>query len=433
VTPPVPSPAARLLQRLDAGRHADDTLATLDGAFAAAWWDGTHERLTLLRDPFGVRSLYYTVHQGTFYFASELKQLLAIPGLPVELDLLAVHKYLTFSFVPGEDVPVRGVRRLLADRTFDWEGNRLDVRPYFILDERLDPELNDRVKAVRFIRRHCRDAVARRLNGEPEVSLYLSGGVDSSGVAWWLKQAGVKMQVMQNYRYLGTTLTLRQVLRGGDLGRVNYVMARFAADYREWLAWGAEFRHTMRHALLLEGAVHHFDQIRNLSGGDCQYIGGWEWNPAWSTSKGEFNNLYVLRMTNGVHACYEGSGTAGGEQNTWHEESYRVECQAGAVTVGRDKAVRIHRFKRGGGLKTEEVPLVKPAHAGHSPIVDQGHAWIVAEFLDWLDGGPAPATTLEDNIRTAATIFGAIEAARTGQTVDVQQMVAVLSHLDEDA
>ena len=48
------------------------------------------------------------------------------------------------------------------------------------------------------------------------------------------------------------------------------------------------------------------------------------------------------------------------------------------------------------------------------------HDWIVNEFLDWLDDGPAPATTLEDNLRTAAMVFGAIESARIGQTVDVE-------------
>ena len=189
LAPPAANPAAALLERL---RAPTPRLDDLDGAFACACWDG--KRMTLLRDPFGVRSLYHVRHQGVFYFASELKQLLAVPGLPVEIDLLAVHKYLTFSFVPGEDVPVRGVRRLLPGRVATWDGDRLDVRPYFVLDERLDPELNEPVKAVRFVRKHCRDAVARRLNGEPEVGLYLSGGVDSSGIAWWLKQAGVKVQ-----------------------------------------------------------------------------------------------------------------------------------------------------------------------------------------------------------------------------------------------
>lgn len=183
--PPVPSPAAELCALLDdAGR-----LATLDGNFAAACWDG--RRLRLLRDPFGVRTLYYTEHAGIFYFASELKQLLAIPGLPIEADPVAVHKYLTFSFVPGEDVPVRGVKRLLPGRVATWENGRLTVTPYFTLREQIDPSLGDKKAAVRLVRRLCRDAVKKRLNREPEVGLFLSGGLDSSGVAVWLKQAGV--------------------------------------------------------------------------------------------------------------------------------------------------------------------------------------------------------------------------------------------------
>ena len=108
--PAVDSPAAALRHRLVPGREGLDTL---DGAFGAAWWDGARQRLTLIRDPFGVRSLYYTEHKGVFYFASELKQLLAIPSLPAEVDPAALHKDLTFSFVPGEDVPIRGIRRLL--------------------------------------------------------------------------------------------------------------------------------------------------------------------------------------------------------------------------------------------------------------------------------------------------------------------------------
>ena len=64
---------------------------------------------------------------------------------------------------------------------------------------------------------------------------------------------------------------------------------------------------------------------------------------------------------------------------------------------------------------TEQIPAPPPRH--------EGHAWIVAEFLDWLDGGPLPATNLEDNMRTAGMIFGALEAARAGQVVDVERML----------
>jgi predicted dehydrogenase len=230
------------------------------------------------------------------------------------------------------------------------------------------------------------------------------------------KMSEIKMQMIQNYRYNAPMVTFRNVLRSGALGQLNYVVARFAADYREPLSWGAAFRHEMSHALLVEGAVHHFDMIRNLTGADCATISGQEWNPAWSSSKGEFCAMYSMTMTNGVRATYEGSGTAAGEQNSWHDEYYRAECEKGSVTIGRDHVVRIHRFRRGGGLVTEEVPTARPAY--------EGHVHQIVEFLDWLDGGPAPETVLDDNIKTTAMVFGAIEASRTGQPVDVAAMVA---------
>jgi predicted dehydrogenase len=122
-------------------------------------------------------------------------------------------------------------------------------------------------------------------------------------------------------------------------------------------------------------------------------------------------------MANGTRASYEGSAVAAGLQNAWHRESYRAECENGSVTVGADQVVRIHRHTREGGVVSEEVPS--------PPLERDGHARIVADFLDWLDDGAAPATTLEDNLRTAATIFGAIEAAHTGQVVDVRAMLEV--------
>jgi predicted dehydrogenase len=233
-----------------------------------------------------------------------------------------------------------------------------------------------------------------------------------------VRRAGIKMQVIQNFRYGIPLLTLREVLRRGDLGRINHIFVRFAADYREYAAWGlrgADFRHKIPHALLVEGAIHHFDIMRSLSGADCRFIGGWEWNPPWSHSKGEFCNLFVMTMTNGVRACYEGSGTGAGEQNSWRDEYFRVECEDGAVAVGQDHVVRVHRFKRGGSLTTSEVLPLAPKYPGHN--------WLINEFLEWLDGGPTPVTVIDDNIKTAAMMFAAIEASRTNQTIDVEALL----------
>jgi predicted dehydrogenase len=229
-----------------------------------------------------------------------------------------------------------------------------------------------------------------------------------------VSQTAVKMQVVQNYRYNAPMLAMKALLHSGELGRINYVVARFADDCRAYNTW--QRRHELPHAMLMDGAAHHFDMLRNLTGADCAELAAQEWNPAWSSSRGEFCALCLLRMTNGSRATYEGNATAAGEQNTWRRESYRAECEAGSVTVGADQVVRVHRHTRGGGSVTEEVAAPLPAH--------QGHAWIVDEFLNWLDDGPTPATTLADNMRTAGMIFGSIEAARTGQTVNVEHMLS---------
>lgn len=223
-------------------------------------------------------------------------------------------------------------------------------------------------------------------------------------------RAGLKMQVVQNYRYTPRILTLQQVLCEGRLGRLNYLVARFASDYRVRGSWGM-FRHEIPHSLLVEGSVHHFDQLRHLSASDCQTIAGWEWNPGHPSFDGECCGLYVMCMANEVKAQYEGNCLEAGWQNSWHQEYYRAECENGAAIVDRDGVVRLLEHIPGRGLKTEELPPVRPTWEGHQAIIVQ--------FLDWLDGGPEPATVLADNLKSAAMLFGAIEASETGQTVDV--------------
>ena len=229
-----------------------------------------------------------------------------------------------------------------------------------------------------------------------------------------VSKAGLKMRVIQNYRYSSRMLTMRQVLRDGELGRINYIQGRFAADYREYGAWGA-FRYDIPHTMLVEGAVHHFDMMRNLSGGDCRTIAGWEWNRPWSSFQGDCCAMFLMDMTNGVKAAYEGSCLGAAKQNSWHQEYYRAECEGGAVAIGKDGVTRIYRHTPGTGMRVEDVKPVVPEH--------DGHRWLINEFLEWLDGGPAPDTSLEQNIKSVAMVFGAIEASRTGTAVNVEGMV----------
>ena len=252
---------------------------------------------------------------------------------------------------------------------------------------------------------------------------------DCTAIARAVKVAGVKMMVTQNYRYTRRILTLKEAV--ATLGPVNYAVARYASDYRERGAW-AMFRHVMNHSLLVEGGIHHLDQLRNLCGANCQSIAGWDWNPgrvrgsaaAWRGSD-SFDHqacaLLVMRMTDGSFASYEGNNLATGKTNSWRGEYYRVECEGGAAVLDRDQIVRIEERSAAGTLQTREAPMVN--------VTWDGHQAIPPLFLDWLDGGPAPETTLEDNLQSTAMLFGAIRASETGTTVDVQALARELNGL----
>ena len=114
-----------------------------------------------------------------------------------------------------------------------------------------------------------------------------------------------------------------------------------------------------------------------------------------------------MEMENDASAIYEGNCCAAGKQNSWHKEYYRAECERGAIEIDADQVVRIIRVEQ----SPEVVPMVRPE--------PEGHPYIFKAFLNWLDGGPAPETHLDDNIQSAATMFAAIQAGNTGRTVRV--------------
>ena len=113
----------------------------------------------------------------------------------------------------------------------------------------------------------------------------------------------------------------------------------------------------------------------------------YEWNRPWSSFAGESNANYVMKMANGVIAHYEGSCSAAGKQNNWHQEYYRAECENGEIEVDNDATVRTTvRNNKTGKITTKEVKLRTPKYVGHSYVIDA--------HLKWISGGPKPETAL---------------------------------------
>ena len=84
----------------------------LRGMFAFAVWNEKKEELMLARDFFGIKPLFYTVVDGNFVFASEIKSILQFPGVPKKLNERALEQYLSFQYSVLEETFFEGIYRL---------------------------------------------------------------------------------------------------------------------------------------------------------------------------------------------------------------------------------------------------------------------------------------------------------------------------------
>ena len=168
---------------------ADDPCWDLDGDFAFAAHDAASGELILATDPFGAARVWFMETPGGLRFATDLLALRAWPGFSPELDLAAVHTYLTFGCVPAPATLLRGVFQLPAGHLLRVLGGVVTTTPWFELREHVTPM--SQADAVRDLRRLAREAVRCRLDDRP-AALYLSGGIDSSAVGAWLRAAGAQ-------------------------------------------------------------------------------------------------------------------------------------------------------------------------------------------------------------------------------------------------
>jgi asparagine synthase (glutamine-hydrolysing) len=151
----------------------------LNGMFAVALWDARHRRLVLGRDRLGKKPLVYRHEPGRLLWASELKSLLTLPGLPREVDPAAVDEYLTYQYVPHPNCILKGYRKLAPGHYAQWHDGKLEVKPYWRPDFSHELDLSDHDAAER-LRELLESAVTMRMRSDVPLGAFLSGGVDSS-------------------------------------------------------------------------------------------------------------------------------------------------------------------------------------------------------------------------------------------------------------
>jgi asparagine synthase (glutamine-hydrolysing) len=162
--------------------RGDDCVHHLAGMFAFALWDGRRKRLLLARDRLGKKPLYYAHRPGqALTFGSELKAVLMDPGVPREVELEALDRYLSLLYVPAPHTIFRDVRKLPAGHLLVADARGVTIREYW--DVRfVDGPRRPTEEYADELRDLLTQAVRARLVSDVPLGAFLSGGLDSSTV-----------------------------------------------------------------------------------------------------------------------------------------------------------------------------------------------------------------------------------------------------------
>ncbi|HKW46897.1 MAG TPA: asparagine synthase (glutamine-hydrolyzing), partial [Gemmatimonadaceae bacterium] len=217
--------------------HGRDTPRHLRGMFAFAIWDRRRRELFLARDRFGVKPLYYVLTaDGSLYFASEIKALLAANAVRPELNLAALPDYLANHATSDTDTLFTGVRRLPAGCTLRWHNGSVEIEPYWDLRTAFGSAgsvTRSEADLVKEFAHRFHESVRLRLMADVPLGVFSSGGVDSAAIV-----ATTSYLVDAPVRTFSVAFAEREA---NELAYARLVAAHFRTDHHEVLVSPDEF------------------------------------------------------------------------------------------------------------------------------------------------------------------------------------------------
>ena len=164
--------------------YGRDCVKHLRGMFAFVIWDRRKRALFAARDRLGIKPFYYRWDGKAFLFGSEIKTILAYPGVAAEFNRGTLAEYLTFGYVTGPETMFAGIHKLMPGCTLELsERGEPKIERYWDLNVQVDREPQPHEYYVRTYRELLENAVESHLMSDVPLGMFLSGGLDSSAVA----------------------------------------------------------------------------------------------------------------------------------------------------------------------------------------------------------------------------------------------------------
>lgn len=224
-----------------------------------------------------------------------------------------------------------------------------------------------------------------------------------------VKASGRKLVVTMSHRFEVEKQTVESMVKSGDYGKLNYLVSRLTMKRENRPARQGDPTY-----LLTGGLIHNLDTARGVCGSNAKTVYADCWHFLNEDGTGGEGGMVQMVMENGVRCCFEESFGNATTLNKWSDEYLRAECADGTI-VADNRKVTVENHRGYPFPAKAEIPLRS------DPYWD--HTLIVRKFVNWLDGGEAPDTSIDDNLQCCAMVFAAVESARTGKAVDVQEFL----------
>lgn len=168
------------------------------GMWAFVVFDKQENKLTLSRDRFGIKPLYYFKNENCFAFASEIKALLKLKDVDKSISNQNLGSYLAFGTTAN---PYQNLFQNILDvepgsnYQYNLNTNELTKTSYFSLDDKLPVNTNDIITNTQKFKELFNDSIALHLRADVEIGSCLSGGLDSSAIVYSASQQLKEVQL----------------------------------------------------------------------------------------------------------------------------------------------------------------------------------------------------------------------------------------------
>lgn len=164
-----------------------DFLEKLNGIFSLAIYDKNKNELLIARDRFGTKPLYYAKTPSGLYFASELKVLMTLDDLSLDIDYAAIENYMTYLWSPSPFTPLKAIRKLEPGYYLIVKNGTMVKQDLFFETSYEEFKETNLEKIIETTDLKLKDAIISQTVSDVPIGAFLSGGLDSSSIVSYVK------------------------------------------------------------------------------------------------------------------------------------------------------------------------------------------------------------------------------------------------------